>query len=144
MEPSRQDNGGQEVATARRRQLFGRTVVQAFRAELDQLVNSFERENTKCYYVRCLKPNQALQPEKFDGGSVLRQCRYSGLLETVQIRQHGYPHRRPILDFLQRYSSAFWPQELALQMPFVPEDLGDMHPADQMAWVFSIITKAIS
>jgi len=143
MEPSRQETNGLEVNTARRRQLFGRTVVQAFRAELDQLVNSFEKENTSCYYLRCLKPNSALKPVQFDGGSVLRQCRYSGLLETVQIRQRGFPHRRPTLEFLQRYSPTLWPEELLARNQHIPRRWHQISLSQQAVWASSVARYAV-
>lgn len=109
--PSRSPCGSPARSPDRPRQLFGRTVIQAFRSELDQLVQSFEAEGTECHYVRCIKPNAALQPVEFDAGFVLRQCLYSGLLETVQIRQYGYPHRRSVSAFVMRYAAVAWPRQ---------------------------------
>jgi myosin heavy subunit len=47
------------------------------------------------YYIRCIKPNETKTPvmEKFEGGMVLKQLNYSGVLEAVEIRQTGYPFR---------------------------------------------------
>ena len=41
-------------------------------------------------------------PEQFNAVVVLNQLRYSGMLETVKIRQHGFPIRRPFQDFCCR------------------------------------------
>mmetsp|Transcript_35879 Transcript_35879/g.77589 ORF Transcript_35879/g.77589 Transcript_35879/m.77589 type:complete len:297 (+) Transcript_35879:35-925(+) len=43
---------------------------------------------------------------------MLRQCRYSGLLEIVHIRQHGFPHRLPFAAFLGRYAPAIFPNRM--------------------------------
>ncbi|KAJ3594569.1 hypothetical protein NHX12_003876 [Muraenolepis orangiensis] len=42
-------------------------------------------------------------PERFDQVVVLNQLRYSGMLETVKIRRHGFPIRRAFQDFCSRY-----------------------------------------
>jgi len=133
----------QQGAQRRVQQLFGRTVIQAFRSELDKLINSLQRDGTHCHYVRCLKPNAELRPLVFDGERVLRQCRYSGLLETVQIRQHGYPHRRPFAAFVQRYAAVCWPVRLAerwgLQLPLCLHDL----PEEELAmWARDMTSMA--
>uniref|UniRef100_A0A7S4QYN3 Myosin motor domain-containing protein n=1 Tax=Alexandrium monilatum TaxID=311494 RepID=A0A7S4QYN3_9DINO len=125
----------------RRRQLFGRTVIQAFRSELDSLVQSFMREDTCCHYVRCVKPNLPLQPHTFDSQSVLRQCRYSGLLETVQIRQLGYPHRRPLSAFVERYAALAWPLGRAVGWGSRPR-WSELPHEDLCVWASAILARA--
>eukprot|EP00927_Polykrikos_kofoidii_P058718 TRINITY_DN5342_c0_g1_i1.p1 TRINITY_DN5342_c0_g1~~TRINITY_DN5342_c0_g1_i1.p1 ORF type:complete len:1701 (+),score=309.76 TRINITY_DN5342_c0_g1_i1:236-5338(+) len=125
----------------RRQQLFGRTVIQAFRSELDRLVNSLQMEGTRCHYVRCLKPNAMLEPQQFDGGSVLRQCRYSGLLETVQIRHNGFPYRSSFAAFVERYAAACWPEELAARWGLLlPAQLRLLPATDLFAWTRKIVS----
>lgn len=125
----------------RRRQLFGRTTVQAFRSELDKLISSLEKEATQCHYVRCIKPNLTLRPSSFDGSCVLRQCRYSGLLETVQIRQYGYPHRMSFFSFVERYAPVFWPRDIAPKA-YPRGGLNALPSADLRAWSSSIGAQA--
>lgn len=127
----------------RRRQLFGRTVIQAFRTELDELIRSLEADGTQCHYVRCLKPNPSLRPAVFDTDAMLRQCRYSGLLETVHIRQHGFPHRQPVLKFVERYASVVWPADCAeLFRRRSTAGMQDWGRAELRAWATSMVTLA--
>ncbi|KAJ1530956.1 hypothetical protein ONE63_005792 [Megalurothrips usitatus] len=68
-------------------------------------------------FVRCIKPSDerpqpaplAAQPPQggrggavFDAEKVLRQLRYTGVLETIRIRQHGFSHRLSFAEFLKR------------------------------------------
>lgn len=59
-------------------------------------------------FVRCIKPSEE-RPQQhqqrgavFDAEKVLRQLRYTGVLETIRIRQHGFSHRLPFAEFLKR------------------------------------------
>lgn len=54
-------------------------------------------------FVRCIKPNDTRSPRLFDPIKVIRQLRYTGVLETIRIRQHGFSHRIPFAEFLKRY-----------------------------------------
>ncbi|XP_063076137.1 unconventional myosin-X-like [Engraulis encrasicolus] len=54
-------------------------------------------------FVRCIKPNNNKLPGQFDWPLVLKQLRYSGMLETVRIRRRGLPIRRAFQDFHTRY-----------------------------------------
>eukprot|EP01088_Endostelium_zonatum_P014079 TRINITY_DN294_c0_g2_i1.p1 TRINITY_DN294_c0_g2~~TRINITY_DN294_c0_g2_i1.p1 ORF type:complete len:1666 (-),score=459.95 TRINITY_DN294_c0_g2_i1:2-4921(-) len=55
------------------------------------------------HYVRCIKPNAQKVPENFDNEMILAQLRYAGMLETIKIRQKGYPIRYPMKEFYGRY-----------------------------------------
>jgi myosin heavy subunit len=71
-------------------------------AQLDQLVTTLK--NTEPHYVRCIKPNTAKAPRNFDGDMVAAQLRYAGMMETIRIRQVGFPIRYLFEDFYKRYS----------------------------------------
>ncbi|XP_078260043.1 myosin-IIIb isoform X1 [Rhinoraja longicauda] len=55
------------------------------------------------HFVRCIKPNDNRQAEKFFEERVLVQLRYTGILETIRIRGQGYSHRILFEDFVKRY-----------------------------------------
>ncbi|KAG7273321.1 LOW QUALITY PROTEIN: hypothetical protein CRUP_014431, partial [Coryphaenoides rupestris] len=55
------------------------------------------------FFVRCIKPNTHKMPDQFNQAVVLNQLRYSGMLETVKIRRHGFPIRTAFQDFCVRY-----------------------------------------
>lgn len=86
-----------------RRRLVGSTLISAFRMELNELCTTLEMR--ECRHIRCLRPNDCQQPLFVDDASMFRQCRYSGLLEATRIRRYGFPHRRSLASFAQRYAT---------------------------------------
>lgn len=54
-------------------------------------------------FVRCIKPNDVKAPKCFEANKVIKQLRYTGVLETIRIRQHGFSHRLLFSEFLKRY-----------------------------------------
>ncbi|XP_076034447.1 STKc_myosinIII_N_like and MYSc_Myo21 domain-containing protein ninaC isoform X2 [Oratosquilla oratoria] len=77
------------------------TVATYFRYSLMDLLQKMV--NGMPHFVRCIKPNDGKKPHQFDVKKVEKQLRYAGVLETVQIRQHGFSHRILFSDFLRRY-----------------------------------------
>ncbi|XP_059051494.1 unconventional myosin-XV [Achroia grisella] len=77
------------------------TVAARFSDSLHQLLESMSRCNP--WFVRCIKPNTEKSPMKFDMPCVLAQLRYTGMLDTIKIRQTGYPIRIPFQNFVDRY-----------------------------------------
>ncbi|KAM9305036.1 LOW QUALITY PROTEIN: myosin-IIIb-like [Gastrophryne carolinensis] len=55
------------------------------------------------HFVRCIKPNDNREPMTFSHDRILMQLRYTGILETVNIRRQGYSHRILFEEFLKRY-----------------------------------------
>nr|XP_008110604.1 PREDICTED: myosin-IIIa [Anolis carolinensis] len=55
------------------------------------------------HFVRCIKPNNDRQANKFDREKVLVQLRYTGILETARIRRQGFSHRILFANFIKRY-----------------------------------------
>jgi hypothetical protein len=72
------------------------------------------------YFIRCIKSNTSLTPQHFDETMVLRQLRYTGMLETVRIRKAGYAIRHTFEDFKQSY----WP--IFREYTSIPEFLQTM------------------
>ncbi len=54
-------------------------------------------------FVRCIKPNDIKASKCFETNKVIKQLRYTGVLETIRIRQFGFSHRLLFSDFLKRY-----------------------------------------
>lgn len=54
------------------------------------------------HFVRCIKPNDDRQALRFCKERVMVQLRYTGILETVNIRRQGYSHRITFEEFVNR------------------------------------------
>jgi myosin-15 len=77
------------------------TVAARFSDSLQQLLQSMAKCNP--WFVRCVKPNNDKQALKMDMPCVLQQLRYLGMLDTIKIRQKGYPVRLRFQHFVERY-----------------------------------------
>ena len=86
---------------ARRSAIRGVSVASQFRTSLQMLV--MDLECTQPHYVRCIKPNVNKAYAQFESGEVLRQLRYSGMMETIRIRREGYALREEHESFHRRF-----------------------------------------
>ncbi|KAI4806778.1 hypothetical protein KUCAC02_017577 [Chaenocephalus aceratus] len=77
------------------------TVASYFRYSLMDLLSKMVAGQP--HFVRCIKPNNDRQANKFDREKVLVQLRYTGVLETAKIRRQGYSHRIVFANFMKRY-----------------------------------------
>lgn len=77
------------------------TVAARFSDSLQQLIESMSKCNP--WFIRCIKPNNDKSPMRFDMPVVLEQLRYTGMLDTIKIRQSGYPVRLKFQQFVERY-----------------------------------------
>uniref|UniRef100_A0A671YRV6 non-specific serine/threonine protein kinase n=1 Tax=Sparus aurata TaxID=8175 RepID=A0A671YRV6_SPAAU len=86
-----------EETTSMRRQ----TVASYFRYSLMDLLSKMVVGQP--HFVRCIKPNDDRQALRFCKERVMVQLRYTGILETVNIRRQGYSHRITFEEFVNRY-----------------------------------------
>uniref|UniRef100_A0AAG5DMW9 non-specific serine/threonine protein kinase n=1 Tax=Anopheles atroparvus TaxID=41427 RepID=A0AAG5DMW9_ANOAO len=77
------------------------TVATYFRYSLMDLLQKMVTGTPQ--FIRCIKPNEAKAAKSFESAKVLKQLRYTGVLETIRIRQHGFSHRFTFADFLRKY-----------------------------------------
>ncbi|XP_053711307.1 unconventional myosin-Ih isoform X1 [Synchiropus splendidus] len=77
------------------------TVVTQFKSSLVGLTDILMTKEP--WYVRCIKPNEAKQPGRFDDVLVRHQVKYLGLMEHLRVRRAGFAYRRRYEFFLQRY-----------------------------------------
>ncbi|KAK6631291.1 hypothetical protein RUM44_005817 [Polyplax serrata] len=77
------------------------TVTAQFQMNLHSLMDTLNMANP--FFIRCIKSNGQKIPNKFDEETVQRQLRYTGMLETVRIRQAGYNVRLTYEEFAQLY-----------------------------------------
>lgn len=87
-----------QISKARKQPL---TVTAQFQQSLHSLMDTLNQANP--FFIRCIKSNADKIPNTFDEETVQRQLRYTGMLETVRIRQAGYNVRLTYDEFIQLY-----------------------------------------
>ena len=77
------------------------TLSASFKLSLEDLMDTLDEADP--HFVRCIKPNMEKKPKAMDVPITQKQLNYTGVLETVKIRQTGYPLRVSFMDFCERY-----------------------------------------
>ncbi|XP_070619064.1 unconventional myosin-IXa isoform X6 [Erythrolamprus reginae] len=72
-----------------------------FQASLTKLMETLGQAEP--YFVKCIRSNAEKLPLRFNDNLVLRQLRYTGMLETVHIRQSGYSCKYSFQDFVDHF-----------------------------------------
>ncbi|XVF80928.1 hypothetical protein PTKIN_Ptkin15bG0114700 [Pterospermum kingtungense] len=78
------------------------SIASRFKLQLQQLMDILN--STEPHYIRCIKPNNKLQPEIFENVNVLQQLRSGGVLEAIRVKCRGYPTHRTFAEFLNRFA----------------------------------------
>ncbi|XP_053720362.1 unconventional myosin-IXAa isoform X4 [Synchiropus splendidus] len=73
-----------------------------FQASLNKLMETLGQSEP--YFVKCIRSNADKLPLRFNDNLVLRQLRYTGMLETVRIRQSGYNIKYSFKDFVHHFN----------------------------------------
>uniref|UniRef100_G3PXX3 Myosin IXA n=1 Tax=Gasterosteus aculeatus aculeatus TaxID=481459 RepID=G3PXX3_GASAC len=73
-----------------------------FQASLNKLMETLGQSEP--YFVKCIRSNADKLPLRFNDDLVLRQLRYTGMLETVRIRLSGYNIKYSFKDFIHHFS----------------------------------------
>lgn len=77
------------------------TVSAHFRQSLDLLMERVFSASP--HFVRCIKPNQEKKPLRCDDEFMMKQLKYTGMLEAVRVRREGYAYRPYFSDFFNTY-----------------------------------------
>ena len=56
-----------------------------------------------CSFVRCIKPNENMKMQMFEGGQILRQLQCAGMVSVLKLMQEGYPSRTPFQTLYAKY-----------------------------------------
>ncbi|XP_051545048.1 unconventional myosin-IXAb isoform X3 [Myxocyprinus asiaticus] len=72
-----------------------------FNASLNKLMETLGQSEP--YFVKCIRSNAEKLPLRFNDALVLRQLRYTGMLETVRIRQSGYSVKYTFQEFAHHF-----------------------------------------
>lgn len=92
-----------ELFQAGRPRSLNTSVTSFFRNQMDSLLEMIGE--TDCSYIKCIRPNRESQPGSFDSQYVAEQIRWSGVLETIELCDKGYPSHIEYNAFLDRYSA---------------------------------------
>ncbi|RWS27882.1 myosin-IIIb-like protein [Leptotrombidium deliense] len=95
---SEESNAGSGLVSQTRAQ---QTVSTYFRYSLMDLLHKLT--NGVPHFVRCLKPNDDKKKSFFCKDKIVEQLKYTGIIETIKIRQKGFSHRIAFVEFLKRY-----------------------------------------
>jgi hypothetical protein len=79
----------------------GKTMIDKFQSQIGDLMEGLGK--TQPHFIRCLKPNDQLQPAKVDAVKLHYQLHRNGLLQVCKMRQIGYPIRVSHHIFYERY-----------------------------------------
>ena len=79
------------------------TVTKRFRTQLNTLVANIGE--TEPHFIRCIRSNGEAVPDFIDSIAVLRQLKYSGVMEALRVRRLGFSNRMPYRSFLLRYET---------------------------------------
>lgn len=101
-----------------------------FKKQLVELMATLNA--TDPHFVRCVKPNESKIGDVFNSEMVLKQMRYSGLLEVCRIRKLGFPARRNYADFFNRYRCV---DPTALDLDTLLGKLGQKNVLQEGEWV---------
>jgi myosin V len=85
---------------------MAKTVGGQFKQQLKDL--RLKIENTAPSYIRCLKPNDVLIPNRFEIPIVAEQLRCGGVLEAVRVARAGFPQHYTHDHFIRRYRPLVW------------------------------------
>lgn len=77
------------------------TVSAHFRQNLDLLMERVFSASP--HFVRCIKPNREKKAFLCDDAFMLKQLRYTGMVEAVRVRREGYAYRPYFSDFFNGY-----------------------------------------
>ena len=101
---------GAAVSATKKQKAADTTIASKFLGQLKELVKTTNA--TKRHYVRCVKPNDKKlkfhQDGAFHARKTLRQLKFAGILQAVQIRQEGYPFRETFAHFWSRAVELGW------------------------------------
>lgn len=99
-----------------------------FRDQLRSLLKLLTR--TTSHYIRCVKPNKEQTPKNFNGRKSIKQFQSAGILDSVKLRQKGFPQRMYHQDFIRVYKNVNGPNVVYRS-----------HPRDAKALCKEIIEK---
>ena len=81
-----------------------KTTAAIFKASLKDLMENLM--SSEPHFIRTIKPNHAKKPQIYEHDLIMRQLKYTGMLETTRIRREGYSSRSVCTDYPRRNAAA--------------------------------------
>jgi myosin-6 len=78
-----------------------------FKVALAELMEKLH--STRSSFIRCIKPNQKMQPKLFSGGEILSQLQCAGMVSVLDLMQGGFPSRTAFQDLYDMYKNSLPP-----------------------------------
>jgi len=78
-----------------------------FKAALEKLMEKLN--STRSNFIRCIKPNQKMQPKIFSGGDILSQLQCAGMVSVLDLMQGGFPSRTAFKELYDMYKASLPP-----------------------------------
>ncbi|XP_044756071.1 myosin heavy chain 95F isoform X1 [Coccinella septempunctata] len=85
-----------------------------FKTQLSELMEKLKLNGTN--FIRCIKPNNKMVDNQFEGALSLMQLKCSGMTNVLELMEHGYPSRTEFADLYNMYKE-YLPKELAVLKP---------------------------
>ncbi|KAF5299207.1 hypothetical protein FQA39_LY02380 [Lamprigera yunnana] len=102
------------TANAQKGKLTFISVGNKFKTQLAELMDKLKSNGTN--FIRCIKPNNKMIDQQFDGALSLMQLKCSGMTHVLELMEHGYPSRTPFADLYNMYKD-YLPKELKQLSP---------------------------
>jgi myosin heavy subunit len=77
------------------------TVTSSLRHQLDSLISALNQTENR--YIKCLKPNEMKSSTLFQSSHLMKQLRYSDMIEVIRIRRARYRYVMRYSDLYKRY-----------------------------------------
>ncbi|XP_075147106.1 unconventional myosin 81F [Haematobia irritans] len=105
------------------------TVSDHFRQQLLALIDVLQ--NSKVWYVRCIKPNGDKKPDSYDSDMVLDQLKYLGMLDIIRIRREGFPVHLTYSEFLSKYRCMLKIKALELTRQYIVDIMSKLDVSEK-------------
>ena len=76
-------------------------IANLFKKNMEELMS--ELESCHCSFMRTIKPNEKKSSSIWCSSVVIKQIRYLGLLDSIEIRKKSYPFRYTFKEFCYKY-----------------------------------------
>ncbi len=84
-----------------------------FKSALEKLMEKLN--STRSNFIRCIKPNQKMQPKLYSGGEILSQLQCAGMVSVLDLMQGGFPSRTAFKELYDLYRAQLPPALASLE-----------------------------